>query len=126
MTLETFLVDLAEYLEANDIGPVSIAGNFEPFGNSVHIAPYGGLPSFKVITDTNPINLDLNMLIANDSNEAALALVFKAFRLMGDVHNKTIVNTRFLYIQAKYGPFFVGKMNNGLYHYTLNFSMSMA
>lgn len=127
MTLETFLVDIANYLETNSVTPVSISGNYEQYSNGIYIAPYGGLYSMNIVTnDTNPLGMDLQVLVSNISNETALAQVFKVIRLLRDVHNKIIGDTKFLYIQQKYGAFFVGKNNAGYYNYSLNFSVLMA
>lgn len=127
MTLETFLQDLADYLEADGISPVKIAGNYEQYENAVSIAPYGGLYPISVVTGgPNPIGLDLQVLISNTSNETALAQTFKVIRLLKDVHNQIIGNTKFLYIQQKYGAFFIGKSNAEYYNYSLNFSVLMA
>lgn len=128
MTLETFLDDLADYMEANEIAPVHIAGNYEIYGNGIFIAPYGGLFPMHVVSaeGANPIGTDLQILISNTSNETALALVFKTIRLLKDVHNKIIGETKFLYIQQKYGAFFTGKSNAEYYNYSLNFSVLIA
>lgn len=126
MTLETFLDDLADYLEANDVAPVSVAGNFEHFENKVYISPYGGLAEHGVVTtDANPFGLDVQLLVSNLDNEVSWRTASKIIRLLRDVHNQTIGDTHFIYIQQKYGPFFVGKSNAGYYSYSLNFSLLM-
>jgi len=127
MTLETFLPDIAAYLETNNVTPVSIAGNFEQYSNGIYIAPYGGLYPMTIVTnDANPIGVDMQVLISNISNQTALSQVYKVIRLLRDVHNMTIGDTKFLYIQQKYGAFFIGKSNAGYYNYSLNFSVLMA
>lgn len=127
MTLETFLEDIADYLEANDLPTVSVSGNYEQYGNGIYMTPYGGLYPMPVVTnDANPIGLDLQILVSNTSNETALAQTFRIIRLLRDVHNEVIGNTKFLYIQQKYGAFFIGKSNAGNYNYTINFSVLMA
>ena len=127
MTLETFLEDIADYLEVNDLPSVSISGNYEQYGNGIYMSPYGGLYPMSVVTnDANPIGLDLQILVSNSSNETALAQTFRIIRLLRDVHNEVIGNTKFLYIQQKYGAFFIGKSNAGNYNYTINFSVLMA
>jgi hypothetical protein len=127
MTLETFLEDLADFLEANDLPTVSISGNYEQYENGIYMSPYGGLYPMSVVTnDPNPIGLDLQILVSNISNETALAQTFRIIRLLRDVHNEVIGNTKFLYIQQKYGAFFTGKSNVGYYNYSLNFSVLMA
>lgn len=127
MTLETFLEDIADYLEVNDLPTVSISGNYEQYGNGIYMSPYGGLYPMSVVTnDANPIGLDLQILVSNTSNETALAQTFRIIRLLRDVHNEVIGNTKFLYIQQKYGAFFIGKSNAGNYNYTINFSVLMA
>lgn len=127
MTLETFLEDIADYLEVNDLPTVSISGNYEQYGNGIYMSPYGGLYPMSVVTnDANPIGLDLQILVSNSSNETALAQTFRIIRLLRDVHNEVIGNTKFLYIQQKYGAFFIGKSNAGNYNYTINFSVLMA
>ncbi|MDD2299237.1 MAG: hypothetical protein PHN69_04060 [Candidatus Pacebacteria bacterium] len=127
MTLETFLGDLSDYLEVNDLPTVSISGNYEQYGNGIYMSPYGGLYPMSVVTnDANPLGLDLQILVSNSSNETALAQTFRIIRLLRDVHNEVIGNTKFLYIQQKYGAFFIGKSNSGNYNYTINFSVLMA
>lgn len=127
MTLETFLMDIATYLETNGVIPVSIAGNYEQYANGIYISPYGGLYAMTVVTnDANPLGLDLQVLVSNNSNESALALTFKVIRLLRDVHNQVIGDTKFLFIQQKYGAFFLGKNNAGYYSYSLNFGVLMA
>ncbi|MCK9310674.1 MAG: hypothetical protein M0P26_00185 [Bacteroidales bacterium] len=127
MTLETFLDDLSDYLEANDLPTVSIGGNFEQYGNGIYMSPYGGLYAMSIVSnDANPIGLDLQILVSNVSNETALAQTFGIIRLLRDVHNEVIGNTKFLYIQQKYGAFFIGKSNAGNYNYTVNFSVLIA
>jgi hypothetical protein len=125
MTLETFLDDIAEHLETNGVAPVVISGNYEQYENGVYLSPYGGLPNLSVITDANPFGLDLQVLVSNLSNKTALAQVFGTIRLLRDVHNETIGDTKFLYIQQKYGTFFLGKSNAGYYNYSLNFTLLM-
>jgi hypothetical protein len=127
MTLETFLDDLSDYLETNDLPGVSIGGNFEQYGNGIYMSPYGGLYSMPIVSnDANPIGLGLHILVSNISNETALAQTFGIIRLLRDVHNEVIGNTKFLYIQQKYGAFFIGKSNAGNYNYSINFSVLMA
>lgn len=127
MTLETFLEDIADFLEVNDLPTVSISGNYEQYGNGIYMSPYGGLYPMSVVTnDANPIGIDLQILVSNSSNETALAQTFRIIRLLRDVHNEVIGNTKFLYIQQKYGAFFIGKSNAGNYNYTINFSVLMA
>lgn len=123
MTLETFLDDISNLLEANGVSPVSISGNYEQYENGVYLSPYGGLPSLKVVSDANPFGLDLQIIVSNDSNRIALSQVFRTIRLLRDVHNETIGDTKFLYIQQKYGTFFLGKSNAGYYNYSLNFEL---
>lgn len=125
MTLETFLDDIADYIEENGLTPVSVSGNFESFGNGLNIIPYGGLPIHKVVAGANPISLDFQILLKNDDQGLALAQVFRLTRLLGDVSNTQIGDTFFLLIQLKYGAFFVGKTNSGHYQYTLNFTLLM-
>ena len=126
MTLETCFKDLSDHLEANGITPVSIAGNYEQYGNGIYMSPYGGICSLSVVTGTNPFGFDLQLLVSNMSNETALAQTFKIIRLLRDVHNEVIGDTKFLYIQQKYGSFFLGKSNAGYYNYSLNFSLLIA
>ena len=127
MTLETYLDDIADYLEANGITPVSISGNFEQFSNGIYLSPYGGLPvTYVVSDDANPFASDFQILISNTSNETALELAAKTIRLLRDVHNVNIGNTRFLLIQQKYGMFFLGKNNVEYYTYSLNFTILIA
>lgn len=127
MTLETFLPDIAAYLESNNVSPVSIAGNFEQYSDGIFISPYGGLYPMSIVTgDANPIGVDLQVLVSNRSNQIALSQMYKVIRLLRDVHNMTIGDTKFLYIQQKYGAFFIGKSNAGYYNYSLNFGVLMA
>lgn len=123
MTLETFLDDIADYIEDHGLSPVDIAGNFESFANGIHIIPYGGIPPTDVVTGANPIGLDFQILVKNDDQRLALAQVFRLMRLLGDVSNTQIGDTFFMFIQLKYGAFFVGKTNSGHYQYTLNFTL---
>jgi Bacteriophage minor capsid protein len=127
MTLETYLGDIADYLEANGVTPVNISGNFEQFSNGIYLAPYGGMPvNFVVSDDANPFASDFQILISNTSNETALELAAKTIRLLRDVHNVNIGNTKFLLIQQKYGMFFLGKNNAEYYTYSLNFTILIA
>jgi Bacteriophage minor capsid protein len=127
MSLETFLPDIANYLMNNGVSLVRISGNYEQFGNGVYIYPYGGVPTNWVISDdANPISLDFQIIISNTDNETALSQAAKTIRLLRDVHNVVIGSTKFLYIQQKYGMFFLSKSNAGYYNYSLNFTLLMA
>lgn len=127
MSIETYLADISDYLEANNISPVTISGNFEHFVNGIYIAPYGGVPYTNVVTeDANPFASDFQILILNTSNETALEQAAKTVRLLRNVHNVSIGDTKFLYIKQKYGMFFLGKSNADYYTYSLNFTLLMA
>lgn len=126
MTYKTFFADIAQYLEDNGITPTSIGGNFEQFENGIYLYPYGGLYPLMVITDdANPIGQDLQILVSNMSNQTALEQVAAITMLLRDVANQTIGETKFLYIQQKYGSFYIGKNQAGYYSYTLSFSVLM-
>lgn len=128
MTLETFLTDIAEYLEDNNVATlVEISGNYEQYENGVYLTVYGGVSPINVVSnDPNPIGLDIQLIVSNMSNETALSQVAMIIRLLRDVHNSIIGDTKFLYIQQKYGAFFIGKSNAGYYNYSLNFTVLMA
>lgn len=126
MTYATYLNDIAQYLEDNGITPVTIGGHYEHFENEVSLYPYGGLYPLAVITDdADPIGQDIQIRISNQSNQTATEQLAAITLLLRDVANTTIGETHFLYIQQKYGAFFVGKDNAGYYVYTISFAVLM-
>lgn len=126
MTLATFLDDLADYLEAGGITGISISGNFEQFAEGVYLYPYGGLypqASAVISDDANPHGLDLQILVSKLSNREALQTIAEISLLLKDKANIIMGDTKFLLIEQKYGPFFIGKNHAGYFNYTLSYGL---
>jgi hypothetical protein len=131
LTLETYLTDIATFFQTNNLGTVAtdifISGYHDAAGNSIFITPYQGSEPYEIVTcEENEIYPNVQILIRNSSQEAALTKANAIFRLMRNISNRTIGSTDFIIVRASGPPAFVLKTNGGYYQYSLNFSLRIS
>lgn len=136
MTLETFLSDIATYLQTLNYGvvgasttsmPIQIGGYYDSTYNAIFLTSYGGSDSNEIVsTEASSINPDFQILVRHSSQETAISTSASLYRLLRKKVNWDIGTTHFIYVRGKAPPIFVRKTNSNFYEYSINFSASLA
>lgn len=132
MTLETYLSDLATFLQTQGFGTkgktssgISIqeAGYYDADGNAIYLTSYGGSDKQEIKTgEPDSIRPDFQILVRNSDQFTAKTISGAIFRLLRKKVDWSIGTTHFIYLRGKAPPLFVRKTNSGHYEYSINFS----
>ncbi|MCU7526561.1 MAG: hypothetical protein HF308_18945 [Ignavibacteria bacterium] len=129
MTIETYLVDLSNYIQSNGLGTVAvdivISGYYDKAGNAIFVTPYGGSDNCEIKTPgyDDPCTPDVQFLVRNLDQAIAISKANAIFKLFRKVSDLTIGDTKIISMRAKGPPSFVMKTNSLHYHYSINFSL---
>jgi Bacteriophage minor capsid protein len=136
LTLETYLSDIATYLQTLNYGvvgssttstPIQIGGYYESTYNAIFLSSYGGSdPNEIVSTEASSINPDFQILVRHSSQETAISVSASLYRLLRKKVDWTVGTTHFIYVRGKAPPIFVRKTNSNFFEYSINFSASLS
>ena len=134
MTLETYLEDIATYLQTqgyctlgqSSTGTSIIIGYSEGENNSIFLTPYGGPETQKIKSgEEDAITPDFQLLIRNSSLKTSIVISSAIYKLLRKKIEWDIGSTHFISLSAKGPPIFVRKTASDYYEYSLNFSASI-
>jgi len=136
LTLETYLSDIATYLQTQGYGvvgssttstPIQIGGYYESTYNAIFLTSYGGSDSNEIVsTEASSINPDFQILVRHSSQQTAIETSASIYRLLRKKVSWDIGTTHFIYVRGKAPPIFVRKTNSGFFEYSINFSASLS
>jgi hypothetical protein len=135
LTLETYLSDIATYLQTQGYGvvgssttstPIQIGGYYESTGNAIFLTSYGGSDSNEIVSpEASSINPDFQILVRHSSQQTAIETSASIYRLLRKKVYWDLGTTHFIYIRGKAPPIFVRKTNSGFFEYSINFFASL-
>jgi Bacteriophage minor capsid protein len=129
MTIDTYLGDLAAYLQTNNIGTVGsdifFMGLDESATNCISLTPHGGNEPRSIVSGETAdlCSPSVQILIRNISASAGLLKASTIYKLLRVVSNKHLGTTQFLAIKPVSSPQFVAKTDGGYYLFTVNFDL---
>ena len=136
MTVETYLADLATYLQTQGYGTtgkttsgtsIQIAGYYENTDNAIYITPYGGSDKQMLVTsEEDASHPDFQILVRNTNQQTAISTSTRIYRLLRKKADFDIGTSHFIFIKGKAPPIFVRKTNSGYYEYSINFTSMIA
>lgn len=129
MTLETYLGDLATYLQTQGYGTFGtsiLIGYVEGASNTIYLTAYGGSESQTIKSgEEDAITPDFQILIRNSTKKTAITTSSAVYKLLRKKVEWTLGSTHFISLYAKGPPIPVRITDSGYYEYSVNFSASI-
>lgn len=138
MTAETYLEDLAYYLQDQGFGiaglatestdaSIEVSGYYDAATNSIFLTPYGGSEKNDIVSGEEDLTVsDIQILVRNIDPEKAYKDSVKIYKLLRKKFDWDVGTTHFFSLRAKAPPIFIRKTNSGYMEYSTNFTTKVS
>lgn len=127
----SWLDDIGEYLEANEIGGLGTDIFYRGFDattpNCITLLDHAGLGAIVSLSkDMTLERPELGVLVRNESDITGEQKAQEIYQLLNFRVNETIGSTYFKRIEAVAAPFFVSQTDSGLFIFSINFQLQIS